>query len=92
MHIEIGGNYYVETVTKYWVGRVASIDGPNSVTLVDCAWVASTGRFNVFLKSEDTESVPNVEIEPVPDGIEVQVSYVSIQPWPHKLLRKAVPS
>ncbi len=91
MVAEEGKNLFVRTVTDYWVGRCVSVDGPHTVTLVDFAWVASTGRLHQFLAAADTYAVDNIEIEAAPDGMCIQCTGTIIQ-WPHKLLRRTVPA
>ena len=89
MIIEIGKPYFIRTVTDYWTGRVIAINGPNTVSIVDFAWVASTGRLGEFLKNG---RAANMEVEAAPDGMRKQVTYLSIDDWPHPLLRETIPS
>ena len=94
MIVEIGKNYFARTVTDYWVGRVVSIDGPNTVTMEEFAWVPSTGRLGEFLATggfQNDGPIANLEVEAAPDGMRNQVTFVSIIDWPHKLFRKTIP-
>jgi hypothetical protein len=68
----VGDCYYIETVTKYFTGRLVCIDGPELI-LEDVAWIASTGR---FADSMRTHSVS--EAEPFPAGQPVLVNRESI--------------
>jgi hypothetical protein len=89
MHLEVGQNYFVRTVTDYWIGRLVSVDAPYTVTLVDLAWVANTGRLHIFVRDG---AAPGMEIEPYPDGHEQAIHWLTISPWPHALFREAIPS
>lgn len=64
MKLEEGQAYYVETVSKYWIGRLVSVDGPYTVTLTDVCWVPDTGRFHEFLANGRASA--NTEFEPAP--------------------------
>jgi hypothetical protein len=79
-----GENYYIRTARNDYIGRLASIDGPYSVTLDGAAWVASSGRLHVFLRDG---SAPGMEIEPVG---EVGVQWLDWTPWKHPLFTEAV--
>jgi hypothetical protein len=85
---EPGENCFVRTVTDYWLGRIVSIDGPNTVTLTDFAWIPTTGRLGEFLRKGKAE---NMEVEAAPDGMTIQATG-SILSWPHPLLRKTIPA
>ena len=87
MKMEVGKNYFVRTVTDYWVGRLVSVDGPYTVTLTDFAWVCETGRLSVFL---DTGKAPGMEVEAAPGGMQIQCDRVAILDWPHPLFRESV--
>ncbi len=87
MKLEVGKNYFVRTVTDYWVGTLAEIDGPFTVTLIDLAWVENTGRLADFMR--DGFAV-GMEVEPYPDGVPQMTQYLAICPWIHPLLRSQV--
>jgi hypothetical protein len=85
--IEVGKNYYVQTDTNHWLGRVVSVDGPYTLTLEDFAWVAHSGRLGEFLKNGHAAGM---EIEPALDGETVTVNWRAVLSWPHPLLRETV--
>lgn len=87
MKLNIGDNYFVRTEGDHWVGRLVSIDGPSTVTLVDLAWVAVSGRLHAFVRDGRAD---NMEIEPYPDGREQMINFRAITPWPFPLLREVV--
>lgn len=84
MKYEIGKQYFVTTVTDYWLGTMVECNGI-SVTLIDFALVRDTGRFHEFLRNGKTDEM---EVEPAPDGVEIEVKYLTIQLWPHKPFRE----
>jgi hypothetical protein len=84
MDLEVGKNYFVRTVTDYWLGELVSVDGPYTLTLRKASWVADSGRLHVFMREGQA---PNMEIEPV--GV-VSCQWVAVLPWPHRLLTEAV--
>lgn len=57
---EIGEEYFIQTVTHYFLGRLVQITEQEFV-ITNASWVASTGRFNEFLAG----SAPS-ENEPYP--------------------------
>lgn len=81
--LEVGKTYLIESVARMWVGRIASIDGPYTVTLTDASWVADTGRLHQFVREGPTTQT---EVEPV--GV-VGVQWVAWIPWPHALPSEA---
>lgn len=87
MKIEVGKSYFFRTEGDHWIGRVVSVDGPFTVTLEEAAWIASSGRLGVFLAKGKADQM---EIEPVPDGMETMVNWRTVIDWPHPLFRKAV--
>lgn len=89
MELVPGQNYFVRTVTDYWLGELVSVDGPYTITLVDFTWIASTGRLHIFLRNG---TAPNLEAEPAPDGMKKMVQWLSIDEWPHPLIRKVQPN
>jgi hypothetical protein len=85
--IEVGRCYFIETVTKYWTGRVKAVDC-DWIALEDAAWIADTGRFAEFLASGSPS-----EVEPVPDGcLElIPINQISaISEWKHRLPRRTI--
>lgn len=80
----IGQCYYVRGPSDHWVGRLAAIQGPFSLTLTDASWVASSGRLHQFIRDGETE---NMEIEPVG---EITVQWSAYLPWSHKLFQEAI--
>ena len=80
----IGKNYCIRTVTMMQVGTLVGID-EHEILLENCAWVADSGRFAVFLK---TGSVS--EVEPFPDGLVAigRGSLVDACVWTHLLFRE----
>ncbi len=82
--LEVGETYLVQTCTKDWVGRLASVDGPYSLTLEGASWVADSGRLHLFVRDGRAQGM---EIEPV--GV-VLVQWVNVIPWPHTLFEEAV--
>ena len=58
----IGQCYFVRGPADHWVGKLAAIQGPFSLTLVEAAWVASSGRLHQFIRDGRAD---NMEIEPV---------------------------
>ena len=82
--MEIGKIYFFQTHKFDWVGRLASIDGPYSVTLTEASWVADCGRLHLFVRDGRAD---NMEIEPV--GV-VGLQWSNWIPWPHPLFTEAV--
>lgn len=83
--LTVGRCYFVQSVTKDWVGRLVSINGPYTVTLEDAVWVADTGtRLHQFLRGETNEQT---EVEPV--GV-VCVQWVNWSPWDHEPFTEAL--
>lgn len=81
MKVNIGDNVFVRTPTRDdYIGRLVEQDGPFTVTLDQCSWVADSGRFGAFRRGGVQEQT---EVEFVGDG--ETLHWVSIGPWPHKL-------
>jgi hypothetical protein len=59
---EIGGEYFIRTVTYHLTGRVIDIVG-KFLVLEDAAWIADSGRFNEFFKTPSS----SLEVEPFGD-------------------------
>lgn len=83
--MEIGRNYYIETVTWAWTGRL--VDFANGFAVLDdAAKIFDTGRFGDAMSSGTF-----AEVEPVPSGQRVPVSMgaiVDAVEWPHPLPRE----
>ena len=79
----LGQNYLVETVTKYYLGKLAGV-GEHELTLTDASWIADTGRYSEAL----TNGTAN-EVEPCPDGpvFVGRGSIVSVIPWGKAIMR-----
>lgn len=58
----IGKNYFVRTVTHYYVGRLVAVHAQELV-IENASWIADTGRFHVALQDGIFD-----EIEPYPIG------------------------
>lgn len=80
---EVGKCYFIRTVTDYWVGRLAAIQGPFAFTLKESSWIPDTGRLSEFMKEGKAEGMA---VEPVG---EVTCQWLSYLPWPHPLFTKA---
>jgi hypothetical protein len=79
----LGQNYLVETVTKYYLGRLSWV-GSQELVLDDAAWIADTGRYNEALANGTAN-----EVEPCPDGPTIigRGSIVAVTRWTKALLR-----
>lgn len=87
MELIVGQNYFVRTVTDYWVGRLVKVDGPYTVTLDEVSWVAGTGRLGEFVLRGQAEGM---EIEYLgPDHQAIQ--WLAIRPWRHPLFTRTIP-
>lgn len=49
---EIGEEYHIETVTKYFSGVLVAMDETDFV-LSKCSWIESTGNFSDYVKGAD---------------------------------------
>ena len=80
---EIGENYFIQTVTHYYTGRLIQVL-QNELVLEDAAWIADTGRFKEFIQ----DGIFN-ETEPYPSGrlIIGRGSLIQAFKWTHKLPR-----
>lgn len=59
---QIGGLYFIRTVTNYVTGRVMRVTN-QEIIVEDAAWIADTGRFADAIKNVDFD-----EVEPYPSG------------------------
>lgn len=80
---EVGGKYFIRTVTYFATGKVKRITG-NFLELEDAAWVADTGRFR--------EAIMNgvlSEVEPVEVAMYININSITDAfEWTHKLPRE----
>jgi hypothetical protein len=58
---KIGENYFIQTVTHYYSGKLLSVT-ETDVVLKDAAWIANTGRFADAMQAVEKLS----EVEPIP--------------------------
>ena len=61
-HWEIGGTYFIRTVTHHLTGRLTKVS-EHELVIEDAAWIADDGRFAEAVKSGEFG-----EVEPFPDG------------------------
>lgn len=74
---KIGQAYLVETVTKYYTGRLIAVHAQELV-LEDAAWIADTGRYSQAVKTGDFS-----EVEPIQGPVVVgRGSIVSVEEQP----------
>lgn len=59
---EIGGKYFIRTVTHHYTGKLVEVF-KDELVLEDAAWIADDGRFADALKKKEFN-----EVEPFPDG------------------------
>lgn len=79
---EIGGKYFIRTVTYFATGEVEEIRG-DFLVLKDAAWVADTGRFRQAIM----DGVLN-EVEPVEVAMFVNMNSITDAfEWEHNLPR-----
>jgi hypothetical protein len=69
-----------------YIGKMVK-RSPESIVLVDAAWVSDTGRRHKFFAGEYDE---HCEIEPCPDGarVELPATGAVITDWAHPLPRE----
>lgn len=63
--MEVGGEYFIQTVTHYFTGRLIWV-GVQELCFEDVCWIADTGRFHQFISGAE----PN-EAEPYKKGDKV---------------------
>ena len=80
---EIGGKYFIRTVTYFATGEVVAIHG-DFLELHDAAWVADTGRFREAIMNGILNEVEPVE---VPMYLNVN-SITDAFLWSHSLPRE----
>ncbi len=61
----IGENYLIRTITMIYTGKLTKVFNKELV-VIDCAWIADTGRWADAVKSGNFD-----EVEPYPDDEEV---------------------
>lgn len=84
---EVGEAVFVETLTKYYTGRVLSFT-PTELVLADAAWVDDTGRLNEFLR---TGKASGLSVEPYIDPVHVPAHMITNKTaWRHKLFREVI--
>ena len=84
--LEIGKNYYIETVTKYYCGELLAIDY-SGLTLINASWIPDTGRIHESFRTGQFN-----EVEPLPDNrkLFLPAGVISaVVEWSHKLPREA---
>ena len=87
MRFDVGECYYVETLTKYYVGRVKSCDG-GELVLDDAAWIASTGMMTEFMR---TGKAQHLEVEILGNDFGVPIGMITAKaPWPRKPFKEPV--
>lgn len=79
---EVGGKYFIRTVTYHLTGKVEAIQG-NFLVLSDASWIADSGRFNEAI-AKGTLS----EVEPVGTAFVNMNSITDAFPWKHELPKK----
>ena len=78
--IETQKNYFIRTVTMYYVGKLLyNLD--ECVVLSKASWIPDTGRFHDFLKT----GVAN-EVEPFISNVVIPISgIIDVTEWGHPL-------
>lgn len=66
----IGKQYMVETVTKYFHGTLVEVTA-NELVLMDVAWIPDTKRFHQFAMGTPQDGI---EVEPFPRNMPVNIS------------------
>lgn len=86
-HWELGQPYFIRTVTHHFTGRLIKVT-KNELVLVEAAWVADDGRFNVAMATGKVS-----EAEPYPQDRKVIVGRASLidgSVWPFDLISEVV--
>lgn len=80
--LKIGTNYFIQTVTFFYTGRLVAVTDTD-IVLEDAAWIADTGRFADCLQTGKL-----LEVEPFRDpAIIGRGVFVAATVWPHPLPR-----
>jgi hypothetical protein len=80
---EIGGKYFIRTVTYFATGEVEDIKG-DFLVLKDSAWIADTGRFREAIMSGVLNEVEPVEVPMFLNINSITDAFV----WSHALPRE----
>lgn len=86
-HWELGQPYFIRTVTHHFTGRLIKVT-KSEIVLVEAAWVADDGRFNVTMSAGKVS-----EAEPYPQERKVIIgrsSLIDAAVWPFKLISEVV--
>jgi hypothetical protein len=85
--VAVGQMVYVETLTKYYVGRVLECE-PTELVLDEAAWIDDTGRLNTFLERGTADGL---SVEPYPDPVRIPAHMITVvTTWNHKPFRKVI--
>jgi hypothetical protein len=81
----IGKNVWIETPTKYWLGRCVA-ESMTHITLDDAAWIVRTGQYGPVMANQERIG----QAEPIPSGqlVRVWVPSATILDWPYALVRE----
>lgn len=80
---EIGGKYFIRTVTYFATGEVVAIHG-DFLELSDAAWIADTGRFRDAIAKGTLPEVEPVEVPMFINMASITDAFV----WAHNLPRE----
>lgn len=80
---EIGGKYFIRTVTYFATGEVVAIHG-DFLELSDAAWIADTGRFRDAIAQGVLSEVEPVEVPMFINMASITDAFV----WAHNLPRE----
>ena len=69
---EVGGNYFIRTVTHHLTGRLVGVYD-DELVIEDAAWIADDGRYEQAVKEGKFS-----EVEPYADGMRVIVGRGSL--------------
>src|ERR1700722_4180244 len=86
MEFAVGECYFIETLTKYWLGKEKTATA-TEVVVSDAWWVADTGYLSDFMSGKKTEYLKTEFV-----GIwKVPVAMITGSgPWPHKLYKESI--
>ena len=59
-HYEVGKPYVIQTVTSFYKGILEKLT-PTEFVLIDCSWVADTGRFSEFVQDDGDSKISEEE-------------------------------
>lgn len=88
---KVGDNWFVCTVTLYYVGRIKEL-GLGWVLLEDASWVHWTGRLSALMRSKDFTKTGNrrPRVEPCGEVLLANNAIVSAYPWSAKLPQEPI--